>query len=80
MDKGGKRKGRGTPAPRRAYVNKNLQEFQQRQRNWLRFLRLTWNKIGHFGDVFPSQSLSLVLNHTQQKQACFHRNYTMTYN
>jgi len=33
-------------------------------------LRPTWHKIGHFGDVLPSQSLGLVLkklNLTQQK-------------
>jgi len=34
-------------------------------------LRLTQHKIGHFGDVLPSQSLGTVLknlNQTQQKQ------------
>jgi len=28
---------------------------------WVKVLRPTWHKIGHFGDVFPSQSLGTVL-------------------
>ena len=38
--------------------------------NWVRILRSIWHKIGHFGDVLPSQSLGVVLQKTnliQQK-------------
>jgi len=36
----------------------------QRERiDWVKVLHPTWHKIGHFGDVLPSQSLGLVMKY-----------------
>ena len=38
--------------------------------DWVKLLHPIWHKIGHFGDILPSQSLGIVLkklNITQQK-------------
>jgi len=41
--------------------------------DWVKVLRPNRHKIGHFGDVLPSQSLSLVLKTktNTKKQTCF---------
>ena len=50
------------------------QQHQSTESDWVKVLRLIQHKIGHFGDVLPSQSLGLVLKNKnkQQTQACIY--------